>query len=185
MMSNLPSSQKAKEAASAGDTKTALTILRDLIKQNPRSVDAWLTLAEIVEQPEQAKQCLERVLQIDPNNQIAQQKLLGEQPDEFDFLFETADEPNQEPEDHREDVPALDFSNLYTQEDPLSQSDFRQNQPEPTITEPIQPEDRLIPSAPTPITPGEVTGRQQPPKKNQLQRNEFKKKGGSVQSKLP
>ena len=74
-MSNQSSIQQAITTASEGDTKTAIAILRGLIKENPGSVDAWLALADIVEKPEQAKQCWERVLQIDPDNQIAQQKL--------------------------------------------------------------------------------------------------------------
>ena len=138
MMSNQPSIHQATEAASAGDIKTAIAILRDLIKQNPRNVDAWLALAEIVEQPEQAKQCWERVLQIDPDNQRAQQKLQGEQSNEFDFLFETADEPIdqavQEPESNQQDVSALDFSNLYEQpaENDTGQSQSQDIGPSPT-----------------------------------------------------
>lgn len=78
---SIPSSiNQAKAAASSGNTKAALAILRQVIMQDPRNVDAWLVLADIVEKPEQAKECLERVLQIDPNNRIAQQKLLGKQP---------------------------------------------------------------------------------------------------------
>ena len=134
-MSNQSSIQQAIAAASEGDAKTAIAILRGLIKENPGSVDAWLALADIVEKPEQAKQCWERVLQIDPDNQIAQQKLFGEAPNELDFLFEMADEPVQEPEEGQQDVSTLDFSNLYTQENQPSQSGFEPSQPHQTEPE--------------------------------------------------
>lgn len=166
MMSNQPSIHQATEAVSAGDTKTALTILRDLIKQNPRDVDAWLALAEIVEQPEQAKQCWERVLQIDPDNQIAQQKLLGEQPNDFDFLFETADEPVdeavQEPAGSEQDVPALDFSNLYEQP---AENDSGQSQPQD-----IEPSPTPSPDAAMEVKPQQQPQRQKPTTKKRVQK---------------
>jgi tetratricopeptide (TPR) repeat protein len=109
--------QLAKATAAEGDTKTAIAILRRLLKENPQNVDAWLALADIVEKPEQAEQCWERVLQIDPDNQIAQQKLFRETSDGFALLFETTDEPIQESEINLSEAEILDFSNLYTQED--------------------------------------------------------------------
>lgn len=163
MMSAQPSISKALEAASAGNTKTAIVILRDIIKQNPRDVDAWLALADIVEKPEQAAHCLERVLQIDPDNQIAKQRLFGEQPDDLGFLFETADEPVQEPDNEQMEVPDLDFSHLYTQKEQPAQTESVQSQPEienpPQIPPPApnidqtnqQPQPRPKPAANQPV----------------------------------
>ena len=166
MMSNQPSIHQASEAASAGDTQTAITILRDLIKQHPRDVDAWLALAEIVEKPEQAKQCWERVLQIDPDNQIAIQKLLGEQSNEFDFLFETTDEAVdkavQEPAGSQQDIPALDFSHLYKQP---ADNDSRQSQPQA-----IDPPPTPYPNAAMEARPEQQPQQQKPTTKKRVQK---------------
>ena len=57
---DIPSSiNQAKAAAFVGDTRTALVILKGVITQDPGNVDAWLALADIVEKPEQAKECLD------------------------------------------------------------------------------------------------------------------------------
>jgi len=160
-MSNQSSIQQAIAAASEGDAKTAIAILRGLIKENPGSVDAWLALADIVENPEQAKQCWERVLQIDPDNQIAQQKLFGEAPNELDFLFEMVDEPVQEPEEGQQEVSTLDFSNLYTQENQASQSGFEPSQPYQTEPEQSQSEDQDVRSTPSSV-PDQKKPAQQP-----------------------
>ncbi len=160
-MSNLASIQQAIAAASEGNTKTAISILRGLIKENPGNTDAWLALADIVENPNQAKQCWERVLQIEPDNQIAQQKLFGEVPNELDFLFEMDDEPTQEPEEDQQEVSTLDFSDLYTQENQPSQSTFEPSQPYQTEPEQSQSENQDAPSTPT-SAPDEKKPAQQP-----------------------
>jgi hypothetical protein len=147
--------QQAKAIASRGDTKTAIAILRDLVRQNPRDVDAWLALADIVDNPQQARQCLERVLKIDPINPIAQQKLYGEQLNELGFPSKIADEPVQG------EASALDFSNLYTQEDQASQSRLAQNQLQRSYQEQSQPRDQSIPVMPSPAL--SVTERRQEP----------------------
>lgn len=122
---------QAITSASLGDQQTALAILRDLLKKNPKNSDVWLTLAEIVDNPEQAKQCYERVLQIDPDNAIARTNLLGEQtPDEF-FNFEPEPELETAPEpDFSFDTPSeeIDFSvptveqQPFTYEEPIQQT---------------------------------------------------------------
>ncbi len=97
---------QAITSASLGDQKTAIAILRGLLKKDPKNVDVWLALAEVVDNPDQAKQCYERVLQIDPDNATARFQLLGEQTLEefFDFSSDPEPEPTIEPE------PPLDFS---------------------------------------------------------------------------
>ena len=175
MMSAQPSISNALEAASAGDTRKAIVILRDLIKQNPRDVDAWLALADIVDQPEQARHCLERVLQIDPDNQIAQQKLLGEQPDDLDFLFDSVDEP-EEPQDAQMEVPDLDFSHLYTQEEQPTPGEFVQIQPEVEETPSI-----LLPVPDEVETPQEPLPRSKPVAKKPAKKKKEKKGLGWVE----
>lgn len=74
-MENQPAIQQAKQAIQVGDHPQALKILRQLLKQQPRNSQAWLLLSEVVDQPEHARQCLERVLQLDPGNAVARQRL--------------------------------------------------------------------------------------------------------------
>jgi tetratricopeptide (TPR) repeat protein len=157
--------RQAKEAASAGDSKAAIAILRDLLKQDPRNVDVWLALADVVDNPDQAKQCYERVLQIDPNNQVAQQRLNKEEPDEFAFLFEMADEPAQDPEYPDESVQELDFSNLSVQP---SQTTLEQSQSQDTVTPSIEPSVPAI----------EETGQRPPPGQHPTTKKRVKKKKG-------
>jgi len=66
---------QAKKAAGENDTAIAQKILKKVISQEPKNVEAWLTLADIVKKPEVAEKCLQRVLQIDPGNQAAEHKL--------------------------------------------------------------------------------------------------------------
>jgi len=70
---------RAKKAASDDDFATAQKILKEVIFQDPKNVDAWLTLSEVVKKPELAEKCLQKVLQIEPGNLAAQQKLLNYQ----------------------------------------------------------------------------------------------------------
>jgi endonuclease YncB( thermonuclease family) len=46
-----------------------------VIGANPRSETAWLWLSAIVDDPDKERDCLERVLRINPDNEIAQQHL--------------------------------------------------------------------------------------------------------------
>jgi hypothetical protein len=168
-MSDQISVEQAKAVASSGDKRRAIAILREVLKQDPGNVAAWLALADIVENPDQSKQCLERVLKIDPNNLIAQQKLYGQQPSELDFLFESADEPEIETGSASED--ALDFSGMAFNSQPV-QSAPEEAQPQETI----EPQ----PSTPPPISsarPQQKPQQQRPPRKKPAKK---KKKGLSV-----
>ena len=66
---------KAKISSDENDFASAQKILKKIISQEPKNVDAWLTLADVVQKPELTKKCLLQVLKIDPGNQVAQQKL--------------------------------------------------------------------------------------------------------------
>jgi tetratricopeptide (TPR) repeat protein len=65
----------AVAAAKQKDFATARTLLKQLLKQEPNNVDAWLLGAYVVESRPDAIRCYERALQIDPNNAYAKQKL--------------------------------------------------------------------------------------------------------------
>lgn len=67
--------QQAVVAARAGNPAEARTILSELVRQYPREARGWYLLSQLVEQPERAEFCLNKVLEIDPNNAKARQRL--------------------------------------------------------------------------------------------------------------
>ena len=67
---------QAVAAAKQKDFATARTLLKQLLKQEPNNIDAWLLGAYVVESRSDAIRCYERVLQIDPNHAYAKQKLV-------------------------------------------------------------------------------------------------------------
>lgn len=54
-----------------GEREKAKSLLIEILKQDPRNETAWLSLAECVTEAEQKRYCLEKVLQINPQNQDA------------------------------------------------------------------------------------------------------------------
>jgi hypothetical protein len=68
--------KSAIEAEKSGDRTRAQGYLKQALTGNPRDVDAWLVLAATFDDPEKKRQCLNKVLTIDPVNQIARDELL-------------------------------------------------------------------------------------------------------------
>jgi len=68
--------QSALEAANQGDKNKAIDFIKQVLAVNPNDVDAWLVLAAVVDDPERKRQCLKRVLTLDPTNQIAREEML-------------------------------------------------------------------------------------------------------------
>jgi hypothetical protein len=66
---------QALAAARQKDFASARTLLKQLLKEDPTNLDAWLLGAHVVESPSDAIRCYERVLQIDPNHAYAQKQL--------------------------------------------------------------------------------------------------------------
>lgn len=66
---------QAVAAAKQKDFAEARTLLKQLLKQEPNNLDAWLLGAYVVDSRSDAIRCYERALQIDPNNAYAKQKL--------------------------------------------------------------------------------------------------------------
>lgn len=67
--------QEAIEALRAGKRAEAQALLAQVIKQDPKNEQAWLWLSQAVESDAQRRVCLERVLQINPDNPAAQRGL--------------------------------------------------------------------------------------------------------------
>jgi len=68
--------QSAIEAANQGDKNKAMSFLKEVLAANPNDADAWLVLAAIVDEPQRKRQCLNRVLALDPVNKLAREELL-------------------------------------------------------------------------------------------------------------
>ena len=58
----------AQEALQRGERIHARKLARTALLQNPRSEQAWLLMARVVDQPEQVIDCLEQALKINPQN---------------------------------------------------------------------------------------------------------------------
>lgn len=65
----------AREAISRGDKKMAQQILAGILNQDSQNTDAWLLLADILDNPEHRIDSLKHVLQINPDNVIAKRRL--------------------------------------------------------------------------------------------------------------
>lgn len=66
--------EKIKDALRAiqtGDKTQGRKLLIESVRSNPQDEDAWLCLADVVEDTKQREECLERVLKINPQNERA------------------------------------------------------------------------------------------------------------------
>jgi hypothetical protein len=72
--------RKGIEAAQKGDKVQARRILLEAVNDNPRSEVAWMWLASVTDAPAEKRRYLQRVLQLNPNNNRAKQAidLLGD-----------------------------------------------------------------------------------------------------------
>lgn len=67
--------QSAIDAANQGDKNKAMSFLKEVLAANPKDLDAWLVLAAVVDEPARKRQCLNRVLALDPLNKLAREEL--------------------------------------------------------------------------------------------------------------
>ncbi|NWG07181.1 MAG: tetratricopeptide repeat protein [Chloroflexi bacterium] len=68
--------QSAIDAAKQGDKNKAMSFLKEVLSANPKDIDAWLVLAAVMDDPQRKRQCLNRVLTLDPTNKLAREELL-------------------------------------------------------------------------------------------------------------
>ncbi|MCB0213890.1 MAG: response regulator [Anaerolineae bacterium] len=66
---------EAINAIKAGDKKTGHQLLVSILKDNPQNEDAWLWVLHVVNKREDKIKCLEKVLKINPNNELARKGL--------------------------------------------------------------------------------------------------------------
>ncbi|NDJ33590.1 MAG: hypothetical protein GYB64_02910, partial [Chloroflexi bacterium] len=71
------------EAAKAGQRDVARRHLAEAIRADPNNETAWLWMSGVVSSPQERIQCLQRVLAINPSNEVALRGLraLGVEPD--------------------------------------------------------------------------------------------------------
>lgn len=67
--------QQAIGLVQTGDKTGAIKILKEIITKEPKNENAWLWLAACFDQPDNKVRSLQKVLEINPNNQKAKQAL--------------------------------------------------------------------------------------------------------------
>lgn len=65
----------AYQAADKGNFDHARIILEETLYEFPDSIEAWLLLADLADNTEEARQCYQMALEIDANNWVAQQRM--------------------------------------------------------------------------------------------------------------
>jgi hypothetical protein len=104
--------QRAIAAIRSGDRETGKRLLAEVIRHDPRNEAAWLWMSAVIDSDEHRRTCLERVLTINPSNEIARQGLaklslsmsrpLGDQAVPATLVFQQADDSKAQM-DKRED----------------------------------------------------------------------------------
>lgn len=67
--------RRAREAVARGDQAAARQLLAGLLHEQPDSETAWMMMSTLVEQPAHKRDCLERVLHINPDSDVARAQL--------------------------------------------------------------------------------------------------------------
>lgn len=65
----------AYQIAMRGDYDHARMILEEALYESSDNIEAWLLLADLADDQDEARQCYQMVLEINPDNWIAQQRL--------------------------------------------------------------------------------------------------------------
>ena len=67
--------KQANVAAASGDREHAIQMFREVVRQDPDHASAWMQLATLVEDPEEKRACLQRVLALNPYHEDARAML--------------------------------------------------------------------------------------------------------------
>ncbi len=67
--------QQGRQSLAQGDTQRAYELFSRAIEMDPANVEAWLGKGLMAEQPTEKRICLQRVLALDPANEIARDEL--------------------------------------------------------------------------------------------------------------
>ena len=66
---------EAYQIAAKGSFDHARMILEETLYDYPNTIEAWLLMADLAEDSDEARQCYQMVLEINPNDWVAQQRL--------------------------------------------------------------------------------------------------------------
>jgi uncharacterized RDD family membrane protein YckC len=69
--------QQAITLIETGDKQKGGQLLAELLRAKPKNKVAWLWMSSVVQKDEQRQYCLQKVLELDPDNQVAQKALAG------------------------------------------------------------------------------------------------------------
>ena len=118
------------QIAAKGNFDHARMILEETLYDYPNSIEAWLLMADLAEDSDEARQCYQMVLEINPSDWIAQQrlKLLFSKPE--DSLVSRL--PQEQDEDEELEEEALD-QELFFEE--LMEEDEVDETAKPTLKE--------------------------------------------------
>jgi membrane protein YdbS with pleckstrin-like domain len=83
---------RAREAIARDDQETARRLLVQVLHEQPGSETAWMMLSTVIDQPDHKRDCLERVLRINPGNEAARVQLAA-----LDASLATAPPPTTSP----------------------------------------------------------------------------------------
>src|SRR5215212_631936 len=61
----------AEQAARRGQREAAYQLMCQALRENPSYVKAWLSMSKLVDDPARQRECLERVLALEPHNEAA------------------------------------------------------------------------------------------------------------------
>ena len=133
--------QKVVEAfqiAAKGSFDHARMILEETLYDYPNSIEAWLLMADLAEDSDEARQCYQMVLEVNPNDWIAQQRLK--------LLFSKPEEPlvsslPQAQAEEFEEVEALDRAMFF---DELIEEDEVEETTRPTLKESFAAHRKLV-----------------------------------------
>ncbi len=67
--------QQARRAIQTGDNEKGQRLLAQVLQANPQDETAWLWMAVAIESPQKRRECLQRVLSINPDHALARQAL--------------------------------------------------------------------------------------------------------------
>ncbi len=67
--------REAVASVKKGERAVARTLLREIIHDDPRNPQAWLWMAGVADSVAEVTHCLEKVLEVEPDNQMANERL--------------------------------------------------------------------------------------------------------------
>jgi len=92
--------QRAIDAIRSGDKETGKLLLAEAIRNDPRNETAWLWMSSVIDTDDHRRYCMERVLQINPNNETARRGLeaLSRSTSDVSDARSALPRPSQEPD---------------------------------------------------------------------------------------